>query len=99
MFSAALYARVQLLCTIRTRDRGCSAHPAFPAPSELGGEDFKQDSDAMRRENANSHPEWVRRYSTIPVILRCERSEPRRMGCKHRGCHPSRLAEDAGTRG
>jgi hypothetical protein len=22
------------LCTIRTRDRGCSAHPAFPAPSD-----------------------------------------------------------------
>ena len=28
-----LYARVRLLFTFCTRDRGCSAHPAFPAPS------------------------------------------------------------------
>jgi len=37
MLSAALYARVQPFSTIRTRDRGCSAHPAFPAPSGFGG--------------------------------------------------------------
>ena len=33
---AALYARVPfLLCANRTRDRGCSKHPVFPAPSRL----------------------------------------------------------------
>jgi hypothetical protein len=31
-----LYARVRFLRTICTRDRGCSKHPAFPAPSSLG---------------------------------------------------------------
>ena len=30
-----LYARVRSLCNICTRDRGCSKHPAFPAPSRL----------------------------------------------------------------
>jgi hypothetical protein len=33
MFSAALYARVRTFRAHCTRDRGCSAHPAFPAPS------------------------------------------------------------------
>src|SRR5215207_10836001 len=33
--SAALYARVRLCAIFSTRDRGCSAHPAFPAPSLL----------------------------------------------------------------
>ena len=31
-----LYARVRFLLCICTRDRGCSAHPAFPAPSFFG---------------------------------------------------------------
>jgi hypothetical protein len=31
--SAALYARVRVFVQVCTRDRGCSAHPAFPAPS------------------------------------------------------------------
>jgi hypothetical protein len=30
-----LYARVRFLYPFCTRDRGCSAHPAFPAPSSL----------------------------------------------------------------
>src|SRR6478736_6619950 len=30
-----LYARVRTLCAHCTRDRGCSAHPVFPAPSVL----------------------------------------------------------------
>src|SRR6476620_2771038 len=37
MLSAALYARVHYLPPHRTRDRGCSAHPAFPAPSVWRG--------------------------------------------------------------
>ena len=35
-----------------TRDRGCSAHPAFPAPSFLRDNDT-QTSGASRRENAD----------------------------------------------
>src|SRR5258708_29100148 len=33
MLRLYLYARVRVLCTYCTRDRGCSKHPAFPAPS------------------------------------------------------------------
>jgi len=29
-----------LFCANRTRDRGCSEHPVFPAPSHFEGEDF-----------------------------------------------------------
>jgi hypothetical protein len=32
------------VCANRTRDRGCSAHPVFPAPSVFEGEDFQQNS-------------------------------------------------------
>jgi hypothetical protein len=44
-----------LFCANRTRDRGCSAHPAFLAPSDFEGEEFQQASGAMRRENAKSY--------------------------------------------
>jgi hypothetical protein len=30
-----LYARVRFFAQLCTRDRGCSAHPAFPAPSSF----------------------------------------------------------------
>ena len=33
MFPLNLYARVRFFAQLCTRDRGCSAHPAFPAPS------------------------------------------------------------------
>jgi len=33
-----LYARVRFFAQFCTRDRGCSAHPAFPAPSSFWGE-------------------------------------------------------------
>jgi hypothetical protein len=32
-----LYARVRFFVHFCTRDRGCSAHPAFPAPSFCRG--------------------------------------------------------------
>jgi hypothetical protein len=35
-----------------TRDRGCSKHPAFPAPSDFLGKGFLQSSGETRRENA-----------------------------------------------
>jgi hypothetical protein len=42
-----------LLCAHCTRDRGCSAHPVFPAPSL--GESFGPASGASRREIANAY--------------------------------------------
>src|SRR5258708_28626824 len=39
-----------------TRDRGCSAHPAFPAASDFKARKFMQTSGASRRENADSCP-------------------------------------------
>src|ERR1700675_1261520 len=41
MLRLYLYARVRILCTYCTRDRGCGKHPAFPAPS-IGAEDIAQ---------------------------------------------------------
>src|SRR5260221_1155006 len=38
-----------------TRDRGCSVHPAFPAPSDFKARKFTQTSGASRRENADVH--------------------------------------------
>jgi hypothetical protein len=35
-----LYARVRFLVSICTRDRGCSVHPAFPAPSLFEGREI-----------------------------------------------------------
>ena len=52
MFSAALYARVHFFCATAPRDRGCSAHPVFPAPSDWREESLRQTSGAMRREIA-----------------------------------------------
>jgi hypothetical protein len=43
-----------LPCAHCTRDRGCSKHPAFPAPSSSGRMNL-QTSGAMRRENAEPH--------------------------------------------
>jgi len=42
----------------RTRDRGCSKHPVFPAPSiSRGQEVLKQTSGVMCRENADAYSE------------------------------------------
>ena len=42
-------ASLRIYCT---RDRGCSKHPAFPAPSDFLGKGFLQSSGETRRENA-----------------------------------------------
>ena len=48
-----LYARVRFFVHVCTRDRGCSAHPAFPAPSCCyRGRQSTQSSGASRREIA-----------------------------------------------
>jgi hypothetical protein len=50
-----------LLCAHCTRDRGCSAHPVFPAPSL--GESFGQASGASRREIANAYSVVIARLA------------------------------------
>ena len=51
------------VCANRTRDRGCSKHPVFPAPSNFeGGKTKMQNSGETRREIANP-------YS---VVIACE---------------------------
>jgi hypothetical protein len=54
MLRLYLYARVRFFAQFCTRDRGCSKHPAFPAPSIMGERIFN-DSGALRREGADSH--------------------------------------------
>src|SRR6266516_2635643 len=52
------------LCALCTRDRGCSVHPAFPAPSHWR-ETFMQTSGAMRRENAKLYQRHCERSEAI----------------------------------
>ena len=49
-----LYARVRFPSSSCTRDRGCSAHPAFPAPSDFKARNEMQTSGGSSRENAES---------------------------------------------
>ena len=44
-----LYARVRSFAHSCTRDRGCSEHPAFPAPSCFRANDFFKTPGASRR--------------------------------------------------
>jgi AMP-binding enzyme len=52
---------VRFLCAFCTRDRGCSAHPAFPAPSYFSGRRFLYDSGVARRGIAKPHPAATQR--------------------------------------
>src|SRR6185369_10669364 len=38
-----------------TRDRGCSVHPVFPAPSSLRGRQATQSPDAIRAAGMRTH--------------------------------------------
>ena len=64
-----LYARVRIFCANCTRDRGCSVHPAFPAPSSFEGEKYMQTSGASRRENADSHPSVIARLDRATQVF------------------------------
>ncbi len=56
MFPLNLYARVRVfMCANRTRDRGCSMHPVFPAPSDFVRANEMQTSDKTCRENADAY--------------------------------------------
>ncbi len=43
------------VCANRTRDRGCSQHPVFPAPSDQEGGKFQPNLAQMMREIANAY--------------------------------------------
>src|SRR5688572_5476610 len=53
--------------TLGTRDRGCSAHPAFPAPSLRERDNEIPSSDADRVARTNTH---------VSASLRAKRSNP-----------------------
>src|SRR5437899_8142577 len=44
------------VCANRTRDRGCSKHPVFPAPSISKRANEMQASGGLRREKAKVYP-------------------------------------------
>jgi hypothetical protein len=75
-----LYARVRFPCAFCTRDRGCSAHPAFPAPSDFLGRRFlaKPGRNAPRDRGGVSD-EYQRATRSIVVAREGGRSRiPRR---------------------
>jgi hypothetical protein len=71
-----LYARVRSLCAICTRDRGCSKHPAFPAPSSSGRMNL-QTSGALRREMAETYLSTSSRPSDLSAVARRAKAEAR----------------------
>jgi len=61
-----------LFCANRTRDRGCSKHPVFPAPSISRGpnEDANLGRDAPRERECVSIVGWVERSETHHLLRR-----------------------------
>jgi hypothetical protein len=55
VFPLNLYARVRFFAQFCTRDRGCSAHPAFPAPSVLSRDTVRAKLRALRAARSRSH--------------------------------------------
>jgi hypothetical protein len=78
-----LYARVRFFVHVCTRDRGCSAHPVFPAPSAFEEGEVTQTSGGSRRENASARHEAViaseaKQSMLHPLrdgLLRCARND------------------------
>jgi hypothetical protein len=53
-----LYARVRFLFPFCTRDRGCSAHPAFPAPSDFKARNFSVNLGRTAPRECETAFEW-----------------------------------------
>src|SRR4029079_12719419 len=53
----------------RTRDRGCSKHPVFPAPSDFRRANEMQTSGSMCREIAKLYPRHCERSEAIHCHL------------------------------
>ena len=79
MFPLNLYARVHFVLCNRTRDRGCSAHPVFPAPSVLRRANEMQNFGrlAPRDQERMSHNVIARSEATKQSIS----SRKERMDC------------------
>ena len=55
-----------------TRDRGCSVHPVFPAPSDFrGGQQTMQNSGERCREKAKLYPRHCERSDAIHLFACC----------------------------
>src|SRR5258705_13045522 len=58
-----------------TRDRRCSAHPAFPAPSDIFGRNFCKTSGEPRREIAEPYLKFstsLRAAEATPTVIASE---------------------------
>ena len=67
-----------LLAQNRTRDRGCSKHPVFPAPSDFdeGKEDANLGQFMSRdRERTFSLIGWAKERSAVPTMHHRDRCE------------------------
>jgi hypothetical protein len=66
MLPPNLYARVRTFYLHCTRDRGCGAHPVFPAPSQLEGGRFQANlgQNMSRDREVTSLVGWVERSET-----------------------------------
>jgi hypothetical protein len=66
-----LYARVRFFVHFCTRDRGCSAHPAFPAPSSLRGREINENlAQNMRRDCEVMHGDPPSLHAHLRVVGR-----------------------------
>ena len=87
VFPLNLYARVRLFpCAHCTRDRGCSAHPAFPAPSSSRAKRKSRTWGRNPSARSRSHA-----WRSAPVRVESEQ------GIGSRGSvnsHPDRLAAE-----
>src|SRR4029079_15425073 len=76
-----------------TRDRGCSAHPVFPAPSVFEREQTKmQNSGDQRRKIAKLYPTWPRSAS-LPAVTVAVRLKAVLMILERRFIEPDFSAE------
>src|SRR4029079_4717283 len=67
----------------RTRDRGCSKHPVFPAPSDFRARSIRQTSGETGREIAASHSTVIARLDRAIQYSRDANDQidkPRRTG-------------------
>jgi len=98
MLSAALYAHVRISYYHCTWDRGCSAHPAFPAPSGFRGRRVSRKPRALRAARTRTYipvsspatgsAEWppddrLRRVTQYSRDANDRTDRPRRTGYPH----------------
>ena len=76
MLPPNLYARVHLLlCASSTRDRGCGAHPVFPAPSDFEGKEVSGKARAHRVAGMRSYFNVIASEAKQSIARRKERMD------------------------